>query len=1152
MKILKLHFKNINSLEGENRVDFEAAPFSDTGVFAITGPNGSGKSSILDAITLGLYGETFRFNRPARHVMTRRTAECFSEIEFSLGQNKYRSLWRAEREGGDPEGELLPAEMKLVQLNGSVEILADSQQQVCTRISDLTGMNFRNFTRSIMLAQGDFAAFLNALDNERMAILETIISSDIYADYKKEITDKAQNAQKQLQHLEQELALIPLLEPEKLEASEHDLADFNDQFLALQTELDDLRQRQFAHQKFGDLLRQKAGQENYLRQLQVQAKEIEEKLARIAVSHDASIFKDEIEAIKQRDLKLQEEELSLESYRSELRQLEHAFAGTGIEKPSPEQGQGIKSIAEQQQAIGDVRYQISQLDSARYSANMNVQSVAAQIRDKQSELALVSDWLAAHAGDESLLTHFPDIVKLKNLRAEIVELTEKRKGAIQRVKTTNDALKNQQSAIEKEKARLARMELQLESEIASMESLAQGRQIEDFEELRLEQQERVQSFKELNQLAIAYRGVAGVRSGIFGLFRRKEGHGQEAEELSLDLERLWDTIKREDNIRQILDAALAQEAMMRRMASDRHLLVDGKPCPLCGALQHPYASKPPAVGSSQQALADQQAKLKMLRAQADKLEMQLNAVKKRSQLTRSNQAQAQKISAQWTTLSNRLNIQTHDLEIENASKMRRLLDSEEKQLKEIVFAAAKYRSKKATLEKLRHSIVESRSALEQLQSGLQQRDAEWRERPDDRTDIETRLAQCVQQEKELTAQVTEQLAMLGEKSPAKGKENAFFDRLNSRRREYQSYDMRRKSLDGELEALMSREAALRDEIQQCNVKLETCNQRLKTEEIAGLHLALLETRRLIAEQEQKIARQKADREAVLTALRDKIRGTPFADVGELAEMIDLIALEPNLEQQLIHLTAQMTSVSEEHEKLLLELEAMEGSVDSEASLEDIELKMHQVAEKLEITHFEIRHLETVLSDQQQYRQKYDAAFARLQDQQAITRQCLAEETQLTEDSGMAFRRRVQQRIADRLLEQTNAILEKISGRYYIRQAPSEQGLALEIEDTFQGNARRLPKTLSGGEAFVVSLALALGLSEMASNGKSVDSLFLDEGFGNLDAETLYTVITTLEGLHTHGKTVGVISHVESVHKRFKAQLQVVKKPNGMGMLKKAS
>ena len=177
---------------------------------------------------------------------------------------------------------------------------------------------------------------------------------------------------------------------------------------------------------------------------------------------------------------------------------------------------------------------------------------------------------------------------------------------------------------------------------------------------------------------------------------------------------------------------------------------------------------------------------------------------------------------------------------------------------------------------------------------------------------------------------------------------------------------------------------------------------------------------------------------------------------------------------------------------------------------------------------------------------------RLQQQELIFQPYFAEMELVTVESGMAFRRRVQQRIADKLLSQTNGILEKISGRYYLRQGVSEQGLALEVEDTYQANVRRLPKTLSGGESFVVSLALALGLSELANNGRSVDSLFLDEGFGNLDADSLYTVISTLENLHTYGKTVGVISHIEAVQKRFKAQLQVVKKPNGMGELKKAS
>jgi DNA repair protein SbcC/Rad50 len=207
---------------------------------------------------------------------------------------------------------------------------------------------------------------------------------------------------------------------------------------------------------------------------------------------------------------------------------------------------------------------------------------------------------------------------------------------------------------------------------------------------------------------------------------------------------------------------------------------------------------------------------------------------------------------------------------------------------------------------------------------------------------------------------------------------------------------------------------------------------------------------------------------------------------------------------------------------------------------------------MELAELEAKRLETIVREQKQYKEKHAAILAQVESQQALVQQAQTDVAEMSAENGMVFRRRVQERMVERLLSQTNTTLEKISGRYYIRQKPSDRGLALEIEDTYQGNVRRLPKTLSGGESFIVSLALALGLSELANNGRSVDSLFLDEGFGNLDAETLYTVINTLEGLRAVGKTVGVISHVEAVQKRFKAQLQLVKKPNGLGELRKVS
>ena len=332
MKILNIHFKNINSLEGESRIDFEQSPFSDTGVFAITGPNGSGKSSILDAITLGLYGETFRFDRPAGHVMTQHTAECFSEIEFALDKVKYRSSWHAQRRDADPEGELTPPEMKLTRLSDD-EVLATTSQQVCARITEITGMNFRNFTRSILLAQGDFAAFLNALDSERMDILEKIISADIYADYKNEVDKKAADAQQRLDYLNQDLSVIPIMEPEKLEACEHDLIDFIDQTTELREEQSNLKQQLASLQDVLILQSRIADQEKNLQQTKMLSESEQQKLDQLTKAQDALLFKDDVQAIKEKNHEIHQGKAALADFRSELKQIQDHV---GADKTAPD------------------------------------------------------------------------------------------------------------------------------------------------------------------------------------------------------------------------------------------------------------------------------------------------------------------------------------------------------------------------------------------------------------------------------------------------------------------------------------------------------------------------------------------------------------------------------------------------------------------------------------------------------------------------------------------------------------------------------------------------------------------------------------------------------------------------------------------------
>ncbi|WP_262964719.1 AAA family ATPase [Methylobacter psychrophilus] len=1146
MKIHNIHFKNINSLEGESQVNFEQAPFSDTGVFAITGPNGSGKSSILDVITLGLYGETFRFNRPASHVMTKRTTECFAAIEFSLGGERYKSSWHVQRTESNPDSELMPPEMQLIRLKDD-EILARTHHEVCAKMTEITGMNFRNFTRSIMLTQGDFSAFLNALDSERMDILEKIISTDIYADYKKDILDKAENAQQELDLLKQKLAAIQFMDPEKREASEHDLSDFKEQFSGLQAEQNTLKQQQALLTEITAIKKQIVEQEKNLEKAKQQVENTQDLLDQIAAAQGALIFKDDIEAHKLISHVIHQGKATLDDFQSELKQLKDQL---GDNKTAPDNLAEL-SFTEQQKKLDNAREQVGRFGLNKQSETAQRQSLIAQAEEKKAVLVTVSTWLEEHAPEALLLTDFPELGKLKKLRTEMVELSAKKVLFIKQSKKTTSSVNNNNAALAKEINKQAELKLKLQADEKELETIAQGKNIDDINALRLEQQERVKDFETLYNLAKKHQALTG-GGGFFSLFTRKEQPEHDVDVLSLELEKLKLEIKREENIKRVLDESIIHESLLKKMAPDRIHLIDGKPCPFCGALQHPYAKHPPVVGNSRQALIDQKTKIRALIEKSANIGLKISNAQNQSEKNQARQTQLLQIRAQWLTLCNRLNIVSDDLDIKKSALMKELIKKEKAELADIAGLATKYWGKLASIEKAKALIAKSITTIEQLQISAQQMGSNSQGVTQEEIDLEAALMKCEQEAKQLADKILEQLTLLGEKMPGKGQEDALFDKLNVRRQDYHGYTFRHKNLTEELADLEANQVNCQAEITRCNELLEIYTNQLQSEETIVLHLALIEKQKLIADKEQLLAQQEFKAANLHQALQEKMQGTQFASLHEISQALELIESQSKLERRKAELEQEIDAENIELEAGYKQLQADLILPEAILNKTDVDEQLTLIAEKVEIASMEVQHLERLLSEQQQLLQTYDAVQLQVQQQEVLSQPYLVDAALITAENGMAFRRRVQGQVADKLLSQTNTILEKISGRYYLRKAFGEQGFGLEIEDTYQANVRRLPKTLSGGESFIVSLALALGLSELANNGRSVDSLFLDEGFGNLDADSLYTVISTLENLHTHGKTVGVISHVEAVQKRFKAQLQMVKKPNGMSELKKAS
>ena len=188
MRILKVRVQNINSLKGNWSINLEDPAYAAGGLFAICGPTGAGKSSLLDAICIALYGSTPRLGYltgSTNEAMTRGTGIMESEVTFLAKGVRYRALYSQRRARNQADGRLQSANIELSRWNDEInnwEILEGKyKQRFSERIEEITGLTFSQFTRSALLAQGNFSVFLKAKEDERSNALEAITGTEIYS-----------------------------------------------------------------------------------------------------------------------------------------------------------------------------------------------------------------------------------------------------------------------------------------------------------------------------------------------------------------------------------------------------------------------------------------------------------------------------------------------------------------------------------------------------------------------------------------------------------------------------------------------------------------------------------------------------------------------------------------------------------------------------------------------------------------------------------------------------------------------------------------------------------------------------------------------------------------------------------------------------------
>ncbi|RUM37525.1 MAG: chromosome segregation protein SMC, partial [Desulfobulbus sp.] len=217
MKIESLRLKNLNSLYGEWSIDFTVPEFTANGIFAITGPTGAGKSTLLDGICLALYGRTprlDRINKGGNEVMSRGTGECAAEVVFSSGHGRFCCHFSHHRARKKADGRLADAKHEIADAD-SGKVLATKKREVARLVEQFTGMDFDRFTRSILLAQGGFAAFLQATPDKRAPVLEQITGTKIYSEISCRVHERLREEQKKLELLQAATQGISVLSAEE-------------------------------------------------------------------------------------------------------------------------------------------------------------------------------------------------------------------------------------------------------------------------------------------------------------------------------------------------------------------------------------------------------------------------------------------------------------------------------------------------------------------------------------------------------------------------------------------------------------------------------------------------------------------------------------------------------------------------------------------------------------------------------------------------------------------------------------------------------------------------------------------------------------------------------------------------------------------------
>jgi DNA repair protein SbcC/Rad50 len=1275
MRVLAIRGRNIASLADPFEIDLQREPLASASLYTIAGPTGAGKSSLLDALCLALYDLTPRTAaaparggelpdgdsgqmsaRDARQLLHRGATEAYAEVDFvGVDRVAYRARWSVRRAHGKRDGRLQKSQLSLHRLPELVPVAdVGNKVEALDAIRARVGLDYRQFTRAVLLAQNEFAAFLRADQDERAQLLQTLTGTEQFERLSIAAYQRARHEASRLELLQQQLLANPILSEADRQALERLWEDARGRRDEVREQLSQLRQWQhWQHQqiKLDSALAEAAAALDQSLAAQEQAAPRRRELDRMRLLHPlrepwrrstelarqatqlSAGLEQARKALDATQLRDQTAQQQLDSARQTSQQQR-----TRAEALAPELKQAEQlddQIARQTESIEQHRRTHDQLQQELNGQAQQLAADEARQGKLRSTLERLQAELQARSAESWLLR--PD----QSWRDELAQLQRLRKAdeaaasEQQQARTALTGLLQQQNLIQAEVQSVAREQAAAQEAQSDCEARLQDARFDQLPARLAEVHDRIQSH---TARAFDLRR----RLDLEGERSRRAERGRLADQslatIELRMPELESTVRAAEAARVQAEAALeaAQLAAGLSAVALRDTLQDEQPCPVCGSRDHPYAdpqqlladhgprgdaneaAETTAARSLQQLLdllqqqrartqSNEQARrdeLAAMRAQAEAARTELQRLRQEDAATQPQLQTLLEALRADPQAGELLALASAELESELHARQTALqaeatelagLEQQRSQAAEALRASNQVcKTIAARLGELEQRIAGANGSIDQASQRLTT------------ADTERRLQQLKLEQH--CAGIDKWLQPLGSQASELDLD-VLQERLEQRAANRRAGEQQREELERELGELDRALPRLRGLIEARQGALAESSERLQT--LLELDQQLRDRRRLLlqgetvatarAGQEQasreaeaalgsamdnaqnarveraqaqtrieQIEQQRGQIESALSKLREDLRlrwRDLQSDYAELAEIDPSLAArlfdeQANDSDAALH-TAQaeldaalaigQSELDQEQAALASIDEAMRMAVQAH-SLRQQAIQSHagdqpasqrptEIEQALEVSSAELAQIEERLSgyaaervrDDQSRQQASDLATA-IATQSEISRRWGQLNLLIGSADGKKFRNLAQRRSLNLLLRHGNLQLRLLGSRYSLR--PLKDQLNFLLVDQDLGGELRSVHSLSGGESFLVSLALALALAHLSSQQLAIESLFVDEGFGSLDEDTLNIAMQALDRLQAQGRKVGVISHLRELTERIGVQIEV--------------